>query len=400
MSELPQQVAQAALDLFTGLPSKCKPRTHPDGRREWTPLSALVISRHRSGEQVLECVSLATGTKCLPSTALSRCEGAVLHDSHAEILALRGFNRWLLQELAYQLDHPKYSSPYVQLREGVGHDTLQPAFCLKDDLAFHFFTTEAPCGDASMELLINSKAPEDAVPWNCGSKTDHIPGRGDFSLLGAVRRKPARADAEASLSKSCSDKLTLKQMTTLLSFPADMFFAPSTSAFIRNLIVPWSQYDETSYTRAFGQNGRLKNIPAHATFFNMEVLPQNFALFEYANARGTSSAPKASNISTVWVKGPGQGSADTLEILLNGVKQGYKQFDADVRKQSCLCRRQMLLLAQSIACKLKTSTLATELTYQRAKSSPIRGSARERRQEAKGCLGIWPVNMGDDEWYT
>lgn len=42
MSALSERIAQAALHHFRKLPSKCKPRFHPDGRREWTPLSAIV----------------------------------------------------------------------------------------------------------------------------------------------------------------------------------------------------------------------------------------------------------------------------------------------------------------------------------------------------------------------
>lgn len=39
-----ERVAKLVLDKFDALPSKCKPRTLPDGRREWTTLSAIVVA--------------------------------------------------------------------------------------------------------------------------------------------------------------------------------------------------------------------------------------------------------------------------------------------------------------------------------------------------------------------
>ena len=38
-------VADCVLNAFKELPSKAKPRQHPDGRREWVPLSGIVLSK-------------------------------------------------------------------------------------------------------------------------------------------------------------------------------------------------------------------------------------------------------------------------------------------------------------------------------------------------------------------
>lgn len=40
---LSERIAHAALRAFKYLPDKCKPRIHPDGRREWTTLAAVVV---------------------------------------------------------------------------------------------------------------------------------------------------------------------------------------------------------------------------------------------------------------------------------------------------------------------------------------------------------------------
>ncbi len=56
------------------------------------------------------------------------------------------------------------------------------------------YCSEAPCGDASMELVM--EAQEDATPWPIASHDDGSPtqllGRGSFSQLGIVRRKPCK----------------------------------------------------------------------------------------------------------------------------------------------------------------------------------------------------------------
>ena len=53
---LSELVAAAALECFEKLPEKFKPRTHSNGRREWTPMSAIVMAK---GDE-LTCVSLAS----------------------------------------------------------------------------------------------------------------------------------------------------------------------------------------------------------------------------------------------------------------------------------------------------------------------------------------------------
>lgn len=44
MASLAERVATLVLNKFESLPKKCKPRTYPDGRREWTPLSSVVLA--------------------------------------------------------------------------------------------------------------------------------------------------------------------------------------------------------------------------------------------------------------------------------------------------------------------------------------------------------------------
>ena len=41
----PDAIADCVLDTFNALPQKFKPRTLADGRKEWSPLAGIVLSR-------------------------------------------------------------------------------------------------------------------------------------------------------------------------------------------------------------------------------------------------------------------------------------------------------------------------------------------------------------------
>lgn len=282
-----------------------------------------------------------------------------------------------------------------------------------------------------MELLINSKAPEDAIAWTTdpASSSAHpapLLGRGHFSMLGCVRRKPSRADAEPSLSKSCTDKLAVKQFTSILSFPADLFVAMSRTSFIQSIVVYHDQHDRTSYERAFGQGGRLGQVKQDGHFFEIKMLPEGFPRFPFEKVSRVSGAmvskkPKASNISALWIQGPGGQESDVLETLVNGVKQGYRQFEERRGKESVLCRRKMWELGQQLSDLLgKTrrtpgpdtfdiaaeapagyNEVATALrsdTYAQAKASNARERVVGLRHDVVSVLGNWIRNTGDETW--
>lgn len=139
----------------------------------------------------------STGMKCLPIDQVARANGAVLHDWHAEIVALRAFNHLLLNECLDLAASPTSLSPIVRRRaphEMSELSGMQP-FSIHEDLRLHMYASEAPCGDASMELLMEAQA--DPTPWpveqlHPGTKKLPSPlrGRESFAELGIVRRKP------------------------------------------------------------------------------------------------------------------------------------------------------------------------------------------------------------------
>lgn len=264
-----------------------------------------------------------------------------------------------------------------------------------------------------MELLIRSKSSEDALPWLSVSPTpkEHaaplLLGRGYFSQLGVVRRKPARGDAEATRSKSCTDKLALKQFTGLLSFPADTLIARTPNSFIKSLVTYQDQYDQAGYERAFGPKGRLQPLANEARFFTVSALPSSSTRFAFE--KNSKDAPlRASNVSALWIRGSGSSSNDTIEVLLNGVKQGFKQFEERPGKESAICRKQMWSLSVRIESLLasthqnnSTAPRSDEQpprTYRGAKDYVARQDKRQLKASVTQTLTGWVPNTGDEDW--
>ena len=140
----------------------------------------------------------STGMKCLPQHLVPQANGSILHDTHAETIALRSFNHLLLQECLILATSPKATS-FLLRRRAEGEISQQGGqewregeqpFRIHEGLKLHMYCSEAPCGDASMELLMEKQA--DATPWPVeeGSLAKGLKGRGSFAELGVVRRKP------------------------------------------------------------------------------------------------------------------------------------------------------------------------------------------------------------------
>ena len=140
----------------------------------------------------------STGMKCLPAYQTALLEsGTVLHDWHAEILAIRAFNHFLLQEARSLASSSEFESCLLRRKdahESVSQSSISQPYTVHEDLRIMMYCSEAPCGDASMELVI--EAQDDATPWPIvppdenGKQT--LLGRGSFSQLGVVRRKPCK----------------------------------------------------------------------------------------------------------------------------------------------------------------------------------------------------------------
>ncbi|KAL4875995.1 adenosine deaminase/editase, partial [Aspergillus karnatakaensis] len=266
----------------------------------------VLVKGENTPEETLTCITVTTGAKCLPASQITHCNGLVLHDSHAEILAMRAFNFWLLSEchsyLSREQESPDSSSAsardtdqsvsqYIRRRKRLqisGKEGPEPPFELRPDIAIYMYCTCAPCGDASMELVM--AAQEDPTPWempmpdpipttpsdtspqpqsqnksqnkNQNEKPILLSGRAHFQNLGSVRRKPARADAAATKSKSCSDKMALRQVSSLLNYETSLLVAVTWNAYIRGVVLPEEEISRTGVERCFGggSSGRMRGL--------------------------------------------------------------------------------------------------------------------------------------------
>ncbi|KAF4629033.1 hypothetical protein G7Y89_g9115 [Cudoniella acicularis] len=414
-------IADVVLKEFDSWEKKRKPLVRTNGVREWIPLSGIVAQ----GKNSLTCLAVATGMKCLPQKSISKAQGVVLHDWHAEILAIRSFNRFLLEECYALAVSKKKSSEYVRVREEHERTAshFQP-FALNDGIHLHMYSSEAPCGDASMELTI--AAQEDATPWNVPetstststsstpsneSDLTHstslsstpdtltqpiLPGRSYFSQLGIVRRKPSRPDAPPTLSKSCTDKLTLKQSTSLLSSLTNLLISPQ-NVYIHTLVLPSSQLFPIATTRAFSPSGRVlplsssmsQNWQGGYAFKPFEVLGTNK---EFSYSRRQIGDVVSSNISSYSYP------KNISETIIGGTLQGRKQFD--VRGASRICKRRMWKLALEISVLAGVPAIKQVLmlgTYKEVKESSLLEGRGEVKRDVRAVLGGWLCNEGGNE---
>ncbi|KAI1323932.1 adenosine deaminase/editase [Xylariaceae sp. FL0255] len=416
MSKTPDLVAALVQQEYDKLPAKRKPVVRGNGVREWVPLSG-IVAEGQDGK--LTCLSLATGMKCLPSSQLFQANGNVLHDWHAEILAIRAFNVFVLDECLALTNGTKVSSDFIRLRKpaerepstgeesGDGTSWHDQPFTWREDVLLHMYCSEAPCGDASMELIMAAQA--DASPWDApptASAANTLPGRAYFSQLGIVRRKPARGDAPASLSKSCSDKLSLKQCTSLLSSLPSLLVSPE-NVYLSTLILPRAQYSASGCQRAFSCSS-LDTDPANKprmaplsdkiwgggyAFKPFEVKTTDL---EFAFSRRPPSSPSQSssqeglklapsNLATAvsftvitnpipaTTKNPTTTSPpDREESTLNGVLRGQKASSPSERGASFATRRKMWILAAEVSHALMcaSSDTTSSMKDSNSKDSP------------------------------
>ncbi|KAG9533702.1 adenosine-deaminase domain-containing protein, partial [Aureobasidium melanogenum] len=352
-------IADCVLAAFDALPAHRKPRLPSSGlkagRREWVPLAGIVLENSHGA---LTCAALATGMKCLPRDKIQSLNGNVVHDSHAEILALRAFNRFLLDQSALLYADPSADN---LLRPS----STQKPFTIDPQITIHMYCSEAPCGDASMELTMAQQ--DDQSPWTSTSdvESDELFGRGYFGTLGVVRRKPARPDAPPTLSKSCSDKLALKQYTSVLSAVSSLLIHPE-NAYIHTLVMPQSQMVSEACARAFGRHGRLsalENAPSGPFAFRPFAVRPTTREFSFSrrivDPSTTSIVP--SNISSL-----------TKAI------------------------REELLPSLDVQCG---PWLLNAKSYADIKASQMLSDREAAKQTAKDLsLQGWKRNTGDDEW--
>jgi len=327
--------------------------------------------------------------KCIPHLILQNAKGNILHDSHAEILAIRAFNRYLLQQcmnVIKQKETDNHSSIIESTKDSIKQ------FKIRKEIKLHMYCSECPCGDASMELVMSRQ--EDATPWTRQQSEDtersvKLMGRGYFDQLGCVRRKPARADAPISFSKSCSDKIALRQYLSLLSCIPAMFIE-SENAYLDSIIIPKRDYIDSAVKRAF--HTRISSMHKIGPYDLHELLVRTTeSEFKFSRTPDDSQQPRPSNHGCIVV-------GDGFEVIINGVLQGYKQTNA--RAASFISRRFMWALGIDLSNEIQSDIdIKNSLSYKEIKNCKVLAERRlAKKAVTEQCLIPWIRNEVDDEW--
>ncbi|CAB3238973.1 unnamed protein product [Arctia plantaginis] len=331
-SDFVDKVVQNCFDLYNKLPKTGKPV-----EKEWTVISCF-LKYDRSTNDV-EVVSLGTGSKCIGASKMSS-SGDVLNDSHAEVIARRAFLLYLYENI-YKANKGETSIFVKELEQ----------WKLNDNLEFIFYTSQLPCGDASIipkngeeefygDILtqLKHKADDDLNEseikrrklndiHRTGAKClthceqdSREPGS-NYHLLGQVRTKPGRGDR--TLSVSCSDKIAKWIHLGVQGSLIDIFCG---SIFIKYFIfgagVPYSQ---ESLNRA------LLNRNMEVTI-QLGVVPEFYQTsLVFPNIRDIEHI-RAAPGSIVWVKSGNQ----LLEVAVLGKKLGVTKKRANLPSSS-LC---------------------------------------------------------------
>lgn len=211
---LGNKIEQKVLEAYEKLGSSCKPGTRSNGTNEWTVLASIVAIDKFSND--FRLISLGTGVKALPDAFLHRSNGKMVHDCHAEILALRAFNAVILHQIAFLNSNPEAEADLVE-RSHQGQD-----FSFKSKWELAIYISTLPCGDASMDLLCDNQGiiemqEDDPIQYVDPTVVSIVRGRFNYSKKKVVRTKPGRVDSQITFSKSCSDKLCQRQVISILN---------------------------------------------------------------------------------------------------------------------------------------------------------------------------------------
>ncbi|KAH9947307.1 hypothetical protein B0H21DRAFT_692369 [Amylocystis lapponica] len=279
---------------------------------QYTVLASFVLSNADS----LKVISLATGSKCLPTSRFSK-EGDALHDSHAEVLARRGALRWFLEEIQQIALSSRSESMWICKRP-------DGRFYLKDGVRIHFYVTTVPCGDASTRFLASTQDTEMAIlkdsvahpvlPINQAAR-----GRDNYSLYGVLRTKPGRADSPPTLCMSCSDKIARWNVLGFQGALASRLLQP---LYLADIVIGEVKSDvqdqvKEDCERAFWK--RLTDLDRHLPHgFKLNRPVIRFTSVPFIHSRDSLGATRACNDSLCWLAG----STKSPEVLINGLKRG------------------------------------------------------------------------------
>ncbi|EPT02821.1 hypothetical protein FOMPIDRAFT_1029130 [Fomitopsis schrenkii] len=356
---------------------------------QYTILAAFILTR--TCPSTAKVVSLATGSKCLP-TDRSPKTGDALHDSHAEVLARRGAVRWLMEEVRRASIGQQDSAWLMKASDG--------QYSLKDGVHVHLYVSTVPCGDASTRFLASFQDTEMAalkdstlfpeLPPNIASR-----GRDNYALYGVLRTKPGRADSPPTTCMSCSDKIARWNVLGVQGALASKILHP---VYIDSIIIGEVDTDMQDLVRADCERAfwrRITDMPTfglpHGSRLNTPTI--HFTSKPFMHSRTALQAANSCNASLCYVAD----SVKPYEVLINGVKRGVPpkhRHLAKFRPQLCKLAFWELFAQTSVEIGCPVDD---ELTYYESKQTAVDYQAvKEVLQGPRGPFAGW-IRSGQ-EW--
>lgn len=375
------KISAIVINEYKKLKVSSKPITRSNGVKEWTVLAGIVA--YNLSTEEYHPISITTGVKATPDSELSRSCGKMIHDGHAEILALRSFNTVLLHEIRniQQGSCSKFISKSDE--EGI--------YSWNKELKIALYISKLPCGDASMDTIKDSTDPDAKFPimdddpyqFIDPTNTTILRGRLNFKRRKVVRTKPGRFDSNITLSKSCSDKLFSKQiMSVLNSLTWSLFDHP---IYIRYIIVPnLSAETQEILNKQFAN--RIKNLGIPISTFRFITCNEQFP---DDNVDSLMEPSSLNGIKLIF--GPNQ---NIEQSILNGVKNGfYSKGKKPLRKN---CESSISRYAQWQVFKMIEGISTTASPYLSFKASQTSRNDLKERLRSKMSPDGWISTSKDN----
>lgn len=323
-------------------------------------------------------ISLGTGTKCISGDHIS-VKGAVLNDSHAEIISRRGLLRFFYNQLAL------HSSSSTANESIFVYDKESKCFKLKRNIKFHLYISTSPCGDArifsphdiegAVEEALD-RHPNRQSRGQLRTKIESGEGTIPVKSFDSIQTWDGVMQGERLLTMSCSDKLGKWNVVGVQGSLLSHFIEP---IYLHSVVIG-SLFHPTHLRRALFS--RIENT--------LEGLPPPYRLNKVLMNTTTSpesrQTGKAPNHSVNWIAGE-----DGIEIV-NAITGKAINGNA-----SRLCKQRLFgkffgLLDQKIKSRSYTDLKHVPEFYADVKSAAKDYQEAKTKMVAaflKAGLGVW-----------